>query len=160
MRERERLAAEAEAERLRLEAEAARAAAEAARMEAEAAERERLRVQQQEVEFEVDLDRDPFAEFRPEAEEARRSLLRLMPLTDWATPQPGRRTAAEAPPQDDLHDLMEGLALPAHVAGVTYASGCRIRRVRVPAVRTAPRKGTTRPVILSKKALDEARRGT
>jgi dTMP kinase len=158
-RERQRLEAEAEAKRLRLEAEAARAAAEQARLEAEAAERERVRLlQEAELEVEIDLDRDPFADFRPEAEEQRHSLLRLMPLTNWATPQQGRRGAqAQSARHDDLHELMEGLALPAHVAAVTYASGCRIRRVRVPAVRATPRKGPARPVILSKRALEEVR---
>jgi hypothetical protein len=83
-----------------------------------------------------------------------------MPLTDWAQVQPGRRqTPAATAQENDLHELMEGLALPAQVASVTYASGCRIRRVRVPAARTAPRKGTARPLILSKRALEEVRGG-
>jgi hypothetical protein len=56
-----------------------------------------------------------------------------------------------------LRDLMDDLALPPHVAGVTYAQGCRIRRVRVPALPDSARGKTTRPVILSKRALQEAR---
>jgi len=141
---------------LRLEAETA--AVERARAEAAAALRLRQQAQETEVEFEIDLDRDPFADFRPETEEQRKSLLRLMPLTDWARFENGRRPASPTvAKEDDLHDLMEGLDLPAHVAGVTYARGCRIRRVRVPAPRAAPRKGNPRPVILSKRALAEVR---
>ena len=147
-----KLAAEAaEREYLRLEAEAA---AERARLAAAAAERERLET---EVEYEVNLDHDPFADFRPEAEERHQSLLRAMPLSQWAKPKETRPPAPETAAEDDLHDLMEGLALPAHVAGVTYARGCRIRRVRVPAARPAPRGRNAKAVIVSKRALEEAR---
>jgi hypothetical protein len=80
-----------------------------------------------------------------------------MPLSEWATLQQRRPPSDTASREDDLRHLMEGLALPEHVAGVGYASGCRIRRVRVPAARSAPRKGTARPVIVSKRALEEVR---
>jgi len=49
--------------------------------------------------------------------------------------------------------------VPAHVAGVTYASGCRIRRVRVPAARPVPRGRNAKTLIVSKRALDEVRAG-
>jgi len=66
-------------------------------------------------------------------------------------------------PDNDLHDLIDGLDVPTEVAAVTYGGGCRIRRVRVPAPRTEPRGRTSRssrPVIVSKRALDEARSET
>jgi hypothetical protein len=53
---------------------------------------------------------------------------------------------------------MEGLSLPPQVAAVSYARGCRIRRVRVPAS-TAPRPQGAPPIILSKRALDQVRQG-
>jgi len=66
--------------------------------------------------------------------------------------------------ENELHDLIDGLDLPSEVAAVTYGGGCRIRRVRVPAPRTtAPRaRGASgsRPVILSKRALNEVRSET
>ena len=52
---------------------------------------------------------------------------------------------------------MAGWTLPPHVAGVTYARGCRIRRVRVPAIEGARRERGAKPLIVSKRALDEAR---
>jgi hypothetical protein len=148
--ERERLKQAAEREFLRLEAEAV---AERARLAAAAAERERLEA---EVEYEVNLDQDPFADFRPESEESRQSLLRAMPVSQWAKREETRQLASEIA-QDEVHNLIEGLALPPHVAGVTYARGCRIRRVRVPAARPAPRSRNAKTVIVSKRALEEAR---
>jgi hypothetical protein len=83
-----------------------------------------------------------------------------MPVSQWAKLEgPGHATPGAAAREDDLHDLMEGLAVPAHVAGVTYASGCRIRRVRVPAARPAPRGRNAKTLIVSKRALDEVRSG-
>jgi hypothetical protein len=56
---------------------------------------------------------------------------------------------------------MAGFRLPPQVAGVAYARGCRIRRVRVPSGSTGPRsmgQDRTQPtVIVSRRALDEAR---
>ena len=99
-------------------------------------------------------------DFRPEAEERHQALLRLMPLSGWAKLEGPRRSTPEAAAQEnDLHDLMEGLAVPPNVAGVTYASGCRIRRVRVPAARPAPRGRNAKTLIVSKRALDEVRAG-
>ena len=85
-----------------------------------------------------------------------------MPLSVWAKLEPRRASSDAPPPENDLHDLIEGLAVPASVASITYAGGCRIRRVRVPAARTAPKKGarSARPVILSKRALDAVRSET
>ena len=171
-RERERLEAEAAAKRERERLEAEARAAEEAQLAAEAAERERLEVAEAaararqraqqveaEIEYEVDLDSDRFADFRPEVEERRQSLLQLMPLTVWAKVEPRRPSTDSEAPGDDLHGLMAGLALPPNVAAITYGGGCRIRRVRVPPASAPRAKGArgSRPVILSKRALDEVR---
>jgi hypothetical protein len=58
---------------------------------------------------------------------------------------------------DELRHLMAGLSVPAHVASVGYARGCRIRRVRVPGGKDRRRGETPGPVILSRRALDEQR---
>ena len=179
-KERQRLAVEAaEKERKRLEAEAAekerqRLAADAAerervRVAAEAAEQERLRVEAEAAKAAeddvgdtgfADLS-DAFSEFRAEADERTQSLLRLMPLAIWARREESKEPASpDVGPEvgnDDLRDMIAGLALPPHVAGVSYARGCRIRRVRVPAASAPPRTRGARPVILSRRALDELR---
>jgi hypothetical protein len=149
--EAERLAKEEEArlERERLEAErleADRLAKEAERLEAEGAEQE----------IEIDLDHDPFADFRGEEPES--ALLKLMPVTAWARTDERRAASPlESPRNDEFHELMAGLSIPTHVASVAYARGCRIRRVRVPAPRPAPRARLSRPLILSKRALHAAK---
>jgi hypothetical protein len=83
-----------------------------------------------------------------------------MPVTAWTRADSWSHGAAEAESQDgerdELRELFEGLALPPHVAGVTYAEGCRIRRVRVPGGKSTPRGGD-QTLIVSKRALDEAR---
>lgn len=80
---------------------------------------------------------------------------RLGPLATWARMEP-RRT--ESPSSgDDLRMLLGGLAVPAAVAGVRYPRGVRIRRVRVPAARTAESGDSVGPVILSRKTLAERR---
>ena len=87
-----------------------------------------------------------------------------MPLQEWAKFEPPKKSSNGSKPDNDLHDLIDGLDLPTEVAAVTYGGGCRIRRVRVPAPRTtAPRTGgarNSRPVILSKRALDAVRSET
>jgi hypothetical protein len=102
---------------------------------------------------------DQFAEFREEYDHVGPGVFRLMPLAAWArTEHPGAGTPeAEAQPPDDLRELMSRLTLPQQVAGVTYASGCRIRRVRVPAIEGAKKERGARPVIVSRRALNEAR---
>jgi len=80
---------------------------------------------------------------------------RLGPLATWARMEP-RRT--ESPSSgDDLRMLLGGLAVPAAVAGVRYARGARIRRVRVPAARSNESGDSVGPVILSRKTLAERR---
>jgi hypothetical protein len=175
-RERKRKEAEA-AERARLEAEAA-AERERVRLEEEAAaERERQRIEALEAQRLADLAReeetaailaaeaaeraDPFADFRADGDGSSQGLLSLMPLAVWARREERpARPAAEAPASNDLNLLIAGLAVPEDVAGVSYARGCKIRRVRVPALPPSSRTKTTRPVILSRRALDDARKNS
>jgi CheY-like chemotaxis protein len=90
--------------------------------------------------------------------------LRLAPLAMWARSE-GAAHAPKSTPDveeprtvsDELRNLISGLAVPPHVAGVSYARGCRIRRVRVPGGKDRRRGETPGPVILSKRALEEAR---
>jgi hypothetical protein len=157
-RERQRLEAQADADRERLRKEAAalerkRARAARHRQAAEAAAAARAA--------------DPFADFRIGPDNAP-PLLRLMPLAFWARQEQPRvslraKPGPEAParpetPADELRELIAGLSLPPQVAGVSYARGCRIRRVRVPAS-TAPRLQSATPLIVSKRALEQVRAG-
>jgi colicin import membrane protein len=168
--ERERAAA-AERERIAAverEREAAREAAEAERREAalreRAAQRKRNRRAARGADSETGASGplvvpDNFAEFREEYDHVGPGVFRLMPLAGWArTEQPGNGNS-EAEPQapDDLRELMAGWTLPPHVAGISYARGCRIRRVRVPAAEGAKKERGARPLIVSRRALDEAR---
>ncbi len=144
----------AEHQRLRLEAEAA-ARAEQERLKAEAAaqaERERARLDAAAAAAAVD---DVFAAFREEAD-TERGVFMHMPIALWA-----RREAAaprpEAVTDRELHDLLARFALPTEVANVAYASGCHIRRVRVPAPSGAARQRAAHPVILSRRALEDMR---
>ena len=101
---------------------------------------------------------DAFAEFREE-HDGPRGVLRLMPLGSWARTETTRKPAVEtaAQPGNDLQDLIEGLSVPPQVAVITYPTGCRIRRVRVRAVRTPAREGGRKPVIVSRRALEASR---
>ena len=85
-----------------------------------------------------------------------------MPLGVWAKVESRKPEGENGNHHDDLRDLINGLDLPTDVAAIAYAGGCRIRRVRVPAVRTAAKgRGggarSSRPVILSKRALNQVR---
>ena len=94
----------------------------------------------------------------PRGEEPESALLKLMPVTAWARTDERRpESPLESPRHDEFHELMAGLSIPSQVAAVAYARGCRIRRVRVPAPRPAPRARLSRPVILSKRALHAAK---
>jgi hypothetical protein len=89
-------------------------------------------------------------------------VFRLMPLDGWARTESWRRGDDErdAPEQererDELRELMASLSLTPQVAGVSYARGCRIRRVRVTGGKP-PLPRSEQTVILSRRALDEAR---
>jgi hypothetical protein len=81
---------------------------------------------------------------------------RLAPLSRWALSDSGSPEPTTQPrPTDDLRALLDGLAVPAHVASVSYPTGCRIRRVRMskdPEHRN--KKAADEPVIiLSRRAL-------
>ena len=65
---------------------------------------------------------------------------------------------AQEQERDELRELMAALTLSPQVAGVTYPRGCRIRRVRVTGAKPDPRADQT--VILSRRALEEARNET
>ncbi|MGH9309803.1 MAG: hypothetical protein ACRD1U_10540, partial [Vicinamibacterales bacterium] len=103
---------------------------------------------------------DQFAEFREEYDHVVPEIFRHMPLTGWArTEKWQHEEASEAQGErelDEVRELMSGLRLPAHVAGVAYARGCRIRRVRVPGG-NAPAARGEQTVILSRRVLEEVR---
>jgi hypothetical protein len=90
--------------------------------------------------------------------------VRLTPLAMWArseapiaSPPPASDASADRTTADEVRDLMAGLSIPPHVAAVSYARGCRIRRVRVPAASRTEGGKVAGPVILSKRALSERR---
>jgi hypothetical protein len=80
----------------------------------------------------------------------------LGPLASWARLE--NKGEEERRPGSDMREIIERLAVPPHIAGVAYARGVRIRRVRVAASRDRRRPdGQTGPVILSRRALAESR---
>ena len=92
------------------------------------------------------------------------TLLRLTPLAMWARNEE-RETPSKPPAEtpepktvaDELRNLMANLAVPPHVAGVSYGRGCRIRRVRVLGGKERRRADAPGPVILSKRTLERQR---
>lgn len=81
---------------------------------------------------------------------------KLGPLASWARAE--GRSAETAQPTGELRSLLSGLAVPGSVAGVRYAAGCRIRRVRVAPSRDEDAGGKSKgAVILSKRMLAELR---
>ena len=80
----------------------------------------------------------------------------LGPLATWARLE--RKNGDERKPGSDMREIIERLAVPPHIAGVSYARGVRIRRVRVAGTpdrrRPADHSG---PVILSRRALAATR---
>jgi hypothetical protein len=109
---------------------------------------------------------DQFAEFREEYDHVVPEVFRHMPITDWARAEMSQTEDRSGQPAeqrevDDVRDLMAGFRLPPQVASVTFARGCRIRRVRVPGDKATTQRGAAKgahpTVILSRRALDEAR---
>jgi CheY-like chemotaxis protein len=98
---------------------------------------------------------------RPTARTENADEKRLAPLAMWARADEGTEYDIEqilpGEPLAHLPGLMAGLRLPEHVAAVRYASGCRIRRVRVAPGPEKPRGDKRQVVIVSKKALRELR---
>ena len=89
---------------------------------------------------------------------------RVAPLAMWARAGEGPEYDVEQilPADSTAHlpGLAAGLRLPDHVAAVRYASGCRIRRVRVaprPKQAGGDKRDKRQVVILSMKALKETR---
>jgi hypothetical protein len=89
---------------------------------------------------------------------------RLAPLAMWARAgeDPEYDVAQILPADSTAHlpGLAADLRLPDHVAAVRYASGCRIRRVRVapgPKQASGDKRDKRQVVILSRKALKETR---
>ncbi len=105
---------------------------------------------------------DGFAEFREEYDHVVPPLFRHMPLAGWARTESWKKAAepAEQRERDEVREWMASLALPPNVAGVTYARGCRIRRVRVPGSGATGKRGGQQTVIVSRRALEEVRSAT
>ena len=105
---------------------------------------------------------DQFAEFREEYDQVVPEVFRHMPLDTWTRTENWRNSdevaTAQEQERDELRELMAALTLSPQVAGVTYPRGCRIRRVRVTGAKPDPRADQT--VILSRRALEEARNAT
>ena len=80
---------------------------------------------------------------------------RLGPLARWARKESKGPTPAPVT-ADDVRALIGSLSVPPAVASVTYAQGCRIRRVRVPPA-GAERSDSVGAVILSRRLLAERR---
>jgi hypothetical protein len=107
----------------------------------------------------------PAAKPQRSSRSAATSVLRLMPLAIWARAEvdknPKRAATLEEEVErsvnDELRDLMSRLAVPPNIVGVSYARGCRIRRVRVTGDKPGGNGDAPGPVILSKKALDQQR---
>ena len=99
---------------------------------------------------------EPFADFRAVVSGSSiDSVFKLMPITSWARPERPRPVEATEE-QDDAIALLSRLKLPVPVSGFVYATGCRIRRVRVPSV--GEQAGSVAgPVIVSRRALEELR---
>ena len=82
---------------------------------------------------------------------------RLGPLARWARIETPRAAKTAPVTSEDVRGLISSLAVPAAVASVTYPSGCRIRRVRVPVSPDHDGGAGAGPVILSRQKLAEQR---
>jgi hypothetical protein len=80
---------------------------------------------------------------------------RLGPLARWARKE-AKGTKSTPVTADDVRALIGSLCVPPAVASVTYAKGCRIRRVRVPPA-GSDRSDSMGAVILSRRLLAEHR---
>lgn len=80
---------------------------------------------------------------------------RLGHLASWMRTERAPASASASP--DDLRALLGALAAPTAVVAVGYGTGCRIRRVRVPAVREPKVEASAGAVILSRRLLAELR---
>jgi len=81
---------------------------------------------------------------------------RLGPLARWARKEVKGKAKSTPVTADDVRALIASLSVPPAVASVTYARGCRIRRVRVPAAGSGS-SDSVGAVILSRRLLAERR---
>jgi hypothetical protein len=81
----------------------------------------------------------------------------LGPLARWARKETPRDTKPAPVTADDVRALIASLSVPPAVASVTYARGCRIRRVRVPAAPENDMSDSVGTVIVSRRLLAEQR---
>jgi CheY-like chemotaxis protein len=81
---------------------------------------------------------------------------RLGPLARWARKEAKGKAKSAPVTADDVRALIASLSVPPAVASVTYARGCRIRRVRVPPA-GSERSDSVGAVILSRRLLAEQR---
>lgn len=95
---------------------------------------------------------------KEQAPREREDLGRLGPLSRWARAEIARTAKSGPVTGDDVRTLISSLAVPAAVASVTYPSGCRIRRVRVPVSPDYDGGDGVGPVILSRQKLAEQRK--
>ena len=82
---------------------------------------------------------------------------RLGPLSRWARSDGPRPAKAGVMTSDDVRALISALAVPSAVASITYPTGCRIRRVRVPVSADQDGAENAGPVMQSKRAQAESR---
>ena len=78
--------------------------------------------------------------------------LGLAPRASWLRRESGASDAADR--IEDVRALLSTLAVPSSIASVSYPRGCRIRRVRVPAVADPESGETAGPVLASHSAGD------
>ncbi|HXE81411.1 MAG TPA: hypothetical protein VNK41_11705, partial [Vicinamibacterales bacterium] len=92
------------------------------------------------------------------------------PLAIWARREAAPNGTAAAPAANgngaaspngsvstELHAILRTLKLPPHVAEVSYAGGCRIRRIRVRARKRGKQDGAAPLIVLSRRRLAELR---
>lgn len=100
---------------------------------------------------------EPFADFRAVVSGTSiDSIFKLMPITSWARPE-RPRPVETTDEQEEALALLARLKLPVPVSGFVYATGCRIRRVRVPSIADQHAGSVSGPVIVSRRALEELR---
>ena len=102
------------------------------------------------------IEPEPIAEPEPVAAHPR-APVSLGPLATWVRFEVAAPKHADKTTTDELRELMAHLSVPPQVAGVAYARGCRIRRVRVPGGRERRKGAVPGPVILSRRQLDKER---
>jgi hypothetical protein len=153
-----KLKQEKEEARRREEEEARRREEEEARRreEEEARRREEEEARRREEEEARRREAEEFAEFRADHDQPK-GVLCLMPLSRWARveTQPQASGANDEPVvADEFQKLIAGLRIPPHVAVIGYGGGCRIRRVRVRALKKPASPGGKRQtLIVSRRAL-------